>query len=90
MGKEWHSRTISETMKELNVTHTGLTTQEAQKRLTIYGPNELKKEKGKSPLRMLLGQFTDVLMIILLVATALSFAVGEVTDALIIVAIVAT
>ena len=86
--KSWHSKTPHEAMSELNVTTAGLTTQQAQERLTQYGPNELKKEKGKSPLKLLLGQFTDILMIILLIATGLSIAVGEATDAIIILAIV--
>ncbi len=88
MAKQWHSKTVQEAMSELNVTTRGLSTQQAQERLAQYGPNELKKEKGKSPLKLLLGQFTDILMIILLVAIGLSFAVGEVTDAAIILAIV--
>ena len=88
MEKSWHSKTPQEALGELNVTSTGLTTQQAQERLTQYGPNELKKEKGKSPLKLLLGQFTDILMIILLIATGLSFVVGEATDAIIILAIV--
>ena len=50
--------------------------------------NELKKKKGKSPIKLFLGQFTDVLMIILLIATGLSLAIGETVDALIIFAIV--
>jgi Ca2+-transporting ATPase len=75
-------------MQQLQVGETGLTQPEAQQRLTTYGPNELKKEKGKSPLKILLGQFTNILMVILLIATALSFAVGEATDAIIIIAIV--
>jgi P-type Ca2+ transporter type 2C len=86
--KSWHSKTPHEAMIELNVTTTGLTTQQVQERLTQYGPNELKKEKGKSPLKLLLGQFTDILMIILLIATGLSIAVGEATDAIIILAII--
>ena len=88
MGKPWHSKTPQEAMSELNVTSTGLTTQQAQERLTQYGPNELKKESGKSPLKLLLHQFTDILMIILLIATGLSFVAGEPTDAIIILAIV--
>ena len=88
MEKPWHSKTPQEAMSELNVTSTGLTTQQAQERLAQYGPNELKKEKGKSPLKLLLDQFTDILMIILLIATGLSIVVGEVTDAIIILAIV--
>jgi len=88
MVNQWHSKSSEEALSELNVTIKGLTTQQAQERLTHYGPNELKKEKGKSPLKLLLRQFTDILMIILLIATGLSFVVGEPTDAIIILAIV--
>ena len=95
MDKPWHSKTAEETLTELNVTHKGLTTQEAQARLTQYGPNELKKEKGKSPLKILVSQFTDILMVILLLAMALSIGVGiytgstdEIFDAMIILVIV--
>jgi Ca2+-transporting ATPase len=86
--KHWHSKTAEQALSELNVTIKGLTSQQAQERLTQYGPNELKKEKGKSPLKLLLHQFTDILMIILLIATGLSIVVGEATDAIIILAIV--
>jgi Ca2+-transporting ATPase len=88
MENTWHSKTLEEVMSELNVGSEGLTAQQSQERLKIHGPNEIKKEKGKSPLRLLLGQFTNILMIILLLAIALSFAVGEATDAIIILAIV--
>ena len=88
MPIQWHSKTIEEAMNELHVAPNGLTSQQAQQRLEEYGPNEIKKEKRKSPLKLLLNQFTDILMIILLIATGLSIAVGEVTDAIIIIAIV--
>ena len=88
MAKSWHSKNIQEALTELGTSKSGLTSIQAQERLTTYGPNELKKEKRASPLKLLLGQFTDVLMIILLIATALSFAVGEATDAAIILAII--
>ena len=79
---------IEETLDELNVKETGLSQEEAEKRLGEYGLNELKKEKGISPIRLFLGQFTNILIIILLIATALSLVIGEVIDALIIFAIV--
>ena len=88
LTKQWHSKTVEDALSELDVTIKGLTSQQVQERLTQYGPNELKKEKGKSPLKLLLGQFTDILMIILLIATGLSIVVGEATDAIIILAIV--
>src|SRR5665647_3650465 len=88
MANQWHSKKAEDALSKLNVTNKGLTTPQAQERLTQYGPNELKKEKGKSPLKLLVGQFTDILMIILLIAVGLSFIVGEYTDAVIILAIV--
>jgi Ca2+-transporting ATPase len=88
MSKSWHSTSAEETLKELNSNEHGLSQPEAQKRLAEYGPNELQKEKGSSPIKMLLEQFTDILIVILLVATALSLAIGEIVDAIVIIAIV--
>jgi P-type Ca2+ transporter type 2C len=68
--------------------------------LLQYGLNELKKEKGMSPIKMFFEQFTDILIIILLIATALSIGtyvyklsqgiteVSELYDAIVIIAIV--
>ena len=86
--KPWHALKTEEAMDELKTSEKGLTTQEVQSRLATYGLNELKKEKGKSPIKLFLGQFTNVLMIILLIATGLSIAVGETVDAIIILVIV--
>ncbi len=86
--KNWFSLSREETLSKLESSSAGLSDQEAQRRLAIYGINELKKQKGKSSLKLLLEQFTDVLMIILLIAIALSFVVGEPTDAAIILVIV--
>jgi Ca2+-transporting ATPase len=86
--KPWHAMSPEETLKELNSVEHGLTQAEAQRRLADYGLNELRKEKGSSPIKMFLEQFTDVLIIILLIATVLSLAVGEIVDAIVIMAIV--
>jgi P-type Ca2+ transporter type 2C len=75
-------------MEELKTNEKGLIALEAQSRLAAYGPNELKKEKGKSPIKLFLGQFADILMVILLIATGLSLAIGEFVDATIILIIV--
>ena len=88
MAKPWHALTPEEAIQELKTSSKGLTSEEAQARLLTYGPNELKKKKGKSPILLFLGQFTEILMIILLIATGLSLAIGETVDALIILAIV--
>jgi len=79
---------IEETLQTLNTKEMGLSQEEVQKRLQEFGPNELKKEKGISPIKLLLEQFTDILIIILLIATGLSIYLGELTDAIVIIAIV--
>jgi Ca2+-transporting ATPase len=87
-SKSWHALSPEETLKELNVSERGLSQSEAQKRLAQYGSNELQKEKRSSRIRMFLEQFTDVLIVILIIATALSVAIGEIVDAIVIIAIV--
>ncbi len=88
MSKPWHAMLVEESMDALNVRATGLNQEEAMNRLFQYGPNELKEEKKRSPVKLLLEQFKNILVIILLIATALSFAVGEPYDAVVIIAIV--
>lgn len=53
-----------------------------------YGPNELQEEKGRSFFSKLLGQFSDFLVIILIITAVISFIVGERKDAIVIIAIV--
>ena len=85
----WHALKVEDALKELQVIENeGITQQEAQARLEKFGPNQLEKEKGKSPIKLFLRQFKDVLMIILIIATGLSLAVGETVDAIIILTIV--
>lgn len=66
----------------------GLTDAEAQKRLSEYGPNELQGEPEKGLFSMILDQLKDMLVIILIIAAAVSIALGEVLDGSIILAIV--
>jgi Ca2+-transporting ATPase len=88
MPKSWHTMEIDETMKQLNTESTGLSQEEAQKRLQQYGTNELQKEKGTSAIKLFIEQFEDLLIVILLIATGLSIYLGEITDAIVIIAIV--
>jgi Ca2+-transporting ATPase len=79
---------LEETLKALNSSEAGLSQGEAQKRLSEYGLNELRKEKHASPAKMFAEQFKDILVVILLIATALSIAIGEWIDVVVIIAIV--
>ena len=66
----------------------GLGVDEAKKRLEEYGYNELKKEEKISPFALFIGQFKDIIIVILLIAVVLSAVIGELVDAGIIAAIV--
>jgi Ca2+-transporting ATPase len=88
MSKPWHSMETTEVLEQLGTKETGLTEEEAQKRLQQYGANELQKERGTSPFKIFIEQFKDILIIILLIATGLSLYRGELTDAIVIIAIV--
>lgn len=60
----------------------GLTKEEAKKRLALEGPNRWADEKAPNPLVMFLRQFLDPIVIILLVALVVSgFVLGEWLDA---------
>ncbi len=66
----------------------GLSPDEAERRLALFGPNDLKRKGRSSPLKLFLGQFSNFLMVILLLAAALSALLGEMFDAVLIFIIV--
>lgn len=86
---EWYKRSKEESLSSLEVDfEKGLTSDQVSKNLEKYGTNELKEEKQKSFFKKLLEQFTDFLVLILIVAAIVSAAVGEGKDAIVIIAIV--
>ena len=85
----WHALDAAEALRTLGSDgRKGLNEAEVARRLAQHGPNELKKEDRASPWSIFLGQFKNILIIILLVATVLSAAVGEIFDAILIFVIV--
>ncbi|MEW6162828.1 MAG: cation-translocating P-type ATPase [Nitrospirota bacterium] len=85
----WHSMEASQVLKEVDTdTHRGLTEDEVKSRLEKYGYNELRKEERVSPSSIFINQFKNTLIIILLIAIALSVLIGEALDAAIISLIV--
>lgn len=68
--------------------HTGLTSSEANRRLTRFGPNTIVHAAATTPIKQLLSQFTSPLVILLLTATALSLTLGETLDGILILTIV--
>ena len=67
----------------------GLNPAEVQARQEKYGKNVLPTDKGVDWLRLILGQFTDIMVIILIIAAVISAVLGEATDVVVILAIVA-
>lgn len=66
----------------------GLSAAEAKTRLEKFGPNELIDRGVKSPWKILFEQFTDTMVVVLIIAAAISGFLGEIQDAIAIVVIV--
>lgn len=75
-------------LAELDTSPEGLASQEAERRLVLYGPNDATAEKRMPPWVRFLARFRNPLVIILLVASAVSAATGDVASFVIVVAIV--
>ena len=72
-----HSTGYEEVAKKMNTSvETGLTENEAQKRLEECGRNELIKEKGKTAWQIFIGQFKDFLIYLLIFAILISVIIG--------------
>ena len=66
----------------------GLTTKEAERRLIKYGKNVLEQHKKKSPIMLFLGQFKEVMTLILLACTGISAFMQDWVEAIVMVGIV--
>ena len=86
--EDFWDRPLQELFQLLQATPAGLTTEEATRRLRIYGPNSLVRESRFAALLSFFGFFANPLVIILLVASGISLALGEHVGGLIIIAIV--
>ena len=73
----YHHKTAQEVLQELSSDQTqGLSREEAEKRREQYGENRLQEKKKKSTFQRFLDQFKDVMILILLLAAAVSFFVA--------------
>lgn len=86
---EWFSQTAEDVAQQLGTDiEDGLTSEEAQRRLEEHGLNELIERGVKSPWLILWEQLTEVMVVILIIAAAVSAFLGEYNDAIVILAIV--
>jgi Ca2+-transporting ATPase len=85
----WHTLDANQVLDAQDVDpNQGLGLEEIQRRQSQFGTNELIEQGLKSPWRILLEQFTDAMVIVLLVAAVISIFVKDIKDSIIILAIV--
>jgi len=84
----WHQLTADVALTRIRSRTEGLRPDEAEARLTEYGPNALVERGARSPFAILKDQFVSVMVLLLVGAGAVSVALREYTDAVVIFAIV--
>ena len=85
----WHTFSAMELAQQLSVDpQIGLSLSEVQRRANTYGPNEILEHPPRSRWWMLLDQFTDFMILVLIAAAVVSGIIGEPADSLAIVVII--
>jgi P-type Ca2+ transporter type 2C len=85
----WHVRSADEAARALSVEPAaGLEAAEAERRLAQYGQNALPEGRRRSIARMVLDQFSDFMILVLIAAAVVSGIVGDAADTIAIVVIV--
>lgn len=84
----WHTLTLDTTYERLDTNPKGLTNAEAAKRMLEVGPNELQAAKRVAAWEILLEQFKNVLILILLAACVISLFLEHGVESIIIAVIV--
>ena len=92
--KKTYTQSAEEVLQDLGVTAEGLSTAEAKARAEKYGPNKLKEAEKPTLLQRFLSQLKDPMLIILMIAAAVSALTGmlsgenEWAEVIIIIAVV--
>lgn len=84
----WYQLGVDETLSKQGSSLEGLSVEESGRRLREHGPNELKESKRITPLGILLNQFKDFMILVLIVAAIISGFLGDIIDTIAIIAIV--
>lgn len=85
----YHNKSVEETLLDFNTDPLkGLDIEEVKNRRNKYGENSLEEKESKTVLNMIIDQFKDILIIILIIAAIISIALGEIIDGAFIIIIV--
>lgn len=77
-----YRKSVETVLSDLKSTKKGLSSDEVQKRQEEYGLNELSEGKNKSFFEMVLDQFKDFIVIILIISAVISLVLGEAKSAI--------
>jgi Ca2+-transporting ATPase len=85
---QYYQQPVAEVFRTLNSSENGLDEATASAALDQWGPNQIQAAKGKTVWSILLNQFKDFMILVLLVAAIISGFMGELVDTLAIIVIV--
>lgn len=84
----WYSRSNSELFSILQSSESGLSSRQASARLGEFGENSIEDQKKKTIRQLIFNQLSDFMILILIVAAAISWIAGDPTDSIIILTII--
>ena len=85
---DWHAIESEEALQRLEVAADGLSSAAARERLAEHGPNIIEEKQRRPVASIMLGQFSDFMILVLLAAALVSGFIGEPQDTIAIVVIV--
>jgi Ca2+-transporting ATPase len=88
MASNWYQLPSADIFAQLNSAETGLESAEALRRLEVYGPNRLEEERRRSRLSVLVAQFANPLIYIILIAAVVTLFFRDYVDAIVILIVV--
>lgn len=77
----WHKIPLNEVLAKLKTSFQGLSQEESQKRLKIFGPNKIIKKNKFFTFKIFLSQFTNFLIIILILSALIALMAGKSIEA---------
>ena len=87
-SESWYTESVKTVLESLETSPNGLSTEEAGNRLAKHGPNRLPEPKPRGPLVRFFYQFHNVLIYVLMAASAVTAMLGHWVDASVILGVV--
>jgi magnesium-transporting ATPase (P-type) len=84
----WHAMPAEEALAQAQGSRDGLSVPEAERRLALHGANRLPPRPARGPMRRLLAQFDNLLILLLLAAAGVAALLGHRLDAKVILLVV--